>query len=351
MSKKVIVVGFGFMGQTHARNIANHPDLELAAIVDAIDPKIAMKKSAGNFATNTLGEDIISKVPYYKELTEAIAEVKPDAVVVATPTMLHYKFAKIVLEAGCNLFLEKPICLDPNLCDELVALAESKHLVFMAGHCVRFQKEFQYIKELVEKQTYGKPVYFHYLRYCGVPGWGCWTDPEVSAKSGGAMYDMAIHDTDCARALFGNPDEISVMPYLRDRFGLMVVDTCWKYNNGPIVRVEAGFLAPTYVSRAEMPADVIAHEKSILMEQMNNDPANAKKPENIKEKIVEGRLSKNLEDLCLVDQVFFLDQDKKVGAYLNEKGAEVIRFVKYKVGEGIEKKVDDFAAEVAAMAK
>ena len=140
MSKKVIVVGFGFMGQTHARNIANHPNLELAAIVDAIDPKIAMKKSTGNFATDTLGEEIISKVPYYKELTEAIAEVKPDAVVVATPTMLHYKFAKIVLDAGCNLFLEKPICLDPNLCDELVALAESKHLVFMAGHCVRFHQ-------------------------------------------------------------------------------------------------------------------------------------------------------------------------------------------------------------------
>jgi len=115
--------------------------------------------------------------------------------------------------------------------------------------------------------------------------------------------------------------------------------------------MQVASMAPTYVSRAEMPAEVIAHEKEILMEQMNNDPANAKKPENIKEKIVEGRLSKNLEDLCLVDQIFFLDQDKKVGAYLKEKGAEVIRFVKYKVGEGIEKKVDDFAAEVAAMAK
>ena len=115
--------------------------------------------------------------------------------------------------------------------------------------------------------------------------------------------------------------------------------------------MQVASMAPTYVSRAEMPADVIAHEKEILLEQMNNDPAMAKKPENVKEKIVEGRLSKNLEELCLVDQIFFLDQDKKVGAYLKEKNAEVLRFVKYKVGEGIEKKVDDFAAEVAAMAK
>ena len=115
--------------------------------------------------------------------------------------------------------------------------------------------------------------------------------------------------------------------------------------------MQVASMTPTYVSRDEMPAEVIAHEKEILLEQMNNDPAMANKPANVKEKIVEGRLSKNLEELCLVDQIFFLDQDKKVGQYLKEKGAEVVRFVRYKVGEGIEKKVDDFAAEVAAMAK
>jgi len=115
--------------------------------------------------------------------------------------------------------------------------------------------------------------------------------------------------------------------------------------------MQVASMAPTYVSRDEMPADVIAHEKEILLEQMNNDPAMANKPANVKEKIVEGRLSKNLEELCLVDQIFFLDQDKKVGQYLKEKGAEVVCFVRYKVGEGIEKKTEDFAAEVAAMAK
>jgi elongation factor Ts len=115
--------------------------------------------------------------------------------------------------------------------------------------------------------------------------------------------------------------------------------------------MQVASMNPTYVSRDEMPADVIAHEKEILLEQMNNDPAMANKPDNVKEKIVEGRLSKNLEELCLVDQVFFLDQDKKVGQYLKEKNAEVVKFVKFKVGEGIEKKVDDFAAEVAAMMK
>ena len=86
-------------------------------------------------------------------------------------------------------------------------------------------------------------------------------------------------------------------------------------------------------------------------ELLNQDPKNANKPEQVKAKIIEGRISKSLEEMCLVDQIFFLDQDKKVGVYLNEKKAECVRFVRFKVGEGIEKKESDFAADVAAMAK
>ncbi len=110
-------------------------------------------------------------------------------------------------------------------------------------------------------------------------------------------------------------------------------------------------MSPEYVSQNDLPAEVVEHERQIQTELMNNDPKNANKPENIKEKILEGKISKALEDICLVNQVYFLDQDKKVGQWLKEQGAEVVTFVKYKAGEGIEKKADDFAAEVAAMAK
>ncbi len=110
-------------------------------------------------------------------------------------------------------------------------------------------------------------------------------------------------------------------------------------------------MAPEYVSRNDMPQDVVAHERQIQEELVANDPALAAKPEKVKAGIVEGRVSKSLQDMCLVDQIFFLDQDKKCGQYLKENGAEVVSFVRYKVGEGIEKVESDFAAEVAAMAK
>ena len=115
--------------------------------------------------------------------------------------------------------------------------------------------------------------------------------------------------------------------------------------------MQVASMSPSYVSRADLPAEVIEHERSIQEELLNQDPKNANKPEQVKAKIIEGRISKSLEEMCLVDQIFFLDQDKKVGVYLNEKKAECVRFVRFKVGEGIEKKESDFAAEVAAMAK
>ena len=115
--------------------------------------------------------------------------------------------------------------------------------------------------------------------------------------------------------------------------------------------MQVASMSPSYVSRADLPAEVIAHERTIQEELLNQDPKNANKPEQVKAKIIEGRISKSLEEMCLVDQIFFLDQDKKVGTYLNEKKAECVRFVRFKVGEGIEKKESDFAAEVAAMVK
>ncbi len=115
--------------------------------------------------------------------------------------------------------------------------------------------------------------------------------------------------------------------------------------------MQVASMNPTYVSRNEMPQDVVAHEREVQEGIMANDASLANKPEKVKAGIIEGRVSKSLQDMCLVDQEYFLDTNLKCGQYLKENNAEVVKFVKYIVGEGIEKKQDDFAAEVAAMAK
>ena len=112
---------------------------------------------------------------------------------------------------------------------------------------------------------------------------------------------------------------------------------------------------PTYTNRDEVPATVLEKEREILMEQLKNDPKNANKPEDVINKIIEGRLNKYYEENVLVDQPFVKDPSLTIGDLVKEKVGSIKekitirRFTRYKMGEGIEKKQDDFAAEVASM--
>jgi elongation factor Ts len=112
---------------------------------------------------------------------------------------------------------------------------------------------------------------------------------------------------------------------------------------------------PRYVTREEVPADILAKEREITRAQIANDPKNANKPEQVVEKIVEGRLNKFYEEAVLVDQPFVKDPAKTINELLTEKIAKtgeritVRRFSRYKMGEGLARREDDFASEVASM--
>lgn len=106
---------------------------------------------------------------------------------------------------------------------------------------------------------------------------------------------------------------------------------------------------PKYISREEVPEEELAHEKEVLTEQARQEG----KPEKIIEKMVEGRLEKFYEEICLLDQDFIKDSDKKIRDILNDliakigENIKIRRFVRYEVGEGLEKREEDFAEEVA----
>ena len=126
---------------------------------------------------------------------------------------------------------------------------------------------------------------------------------------------------------------------------------------GKDVAMQIAALNTLYLSEAEVPAEVIEHEKSIMIEQMKNDPKMANKPEQVLQNIVKGKMGKYFKENCLVDQEFVKDSSLTVGKYTEATakklgGAIVIKkFVRFEKGEGIEKRQDDFAAEVASMVK
>jgi elongation factor Ts len=113
---------------------------------------------------------------------------------------------------------------------------------------------------------------------------------------------------------------------------------------------------PKVVTREELDASYIEEQKALFRTQLMNDPKFAGKPENVVANIVEGKLNKHYEEVCLIDQAFIKDPDKKIQDVLNDltlvigEKITIRRFVRWEVGEGLEKRKDDFAAEVAAQA-
>ena len=117
------------------------------------------------------------------------------------------------------------------------------------------------------------------------------------------------------------------------------------------VAMQIAAINPLYLSKDTVPAEDVEKEKNIILAQMKEDPKNASKPENILEKMVTGKLNKFFEQNCLLQQEFVKNGDFKVEGYLASKGVKLVNFVRFEKGEGLEKKVDNFADEVASMVK
>ena len=116
--------------------------------------------------------------------------------------------------------------------------------------------------------------------------------------------------------------------------------------------MQVASMAPKYVSQAEVPGEEVEHERELQLQMMKADPNMAKKPEKVLEGILKGKVDKHFKDQCLLDQEYFLEPKTKVSQFLKDNKAEVVTFVRFQTGEGIEKREENFAEEVAAqMAK
>lgn len=151
---------------------------------------------------------------------------------------------------------------------------------------------------------------------------------------GGTVGVLVVFDTDDATAA-------------KDAFKFM----------GKDVAMQVAAMNPSYLDEASVPADVLEHEKGIMKAQLAEDPKMANKPEQVLAKIVDGKIVKFYKENCLLDQAFVKDGDMSVAKYVasvaKDLGADikVTRFIRYAKGEGLEKREDNFAEEVAGMMK
>ena len=139
-------------------------------------------------------------------------------------------------------------------------------------------------------------------------------------------------------------DEGTVVEYLHTngRIGVMLSMQGGSEDLGKDIAMHIAAMNPTVVSSEDAPADLVAKEREIYTAQAQDSG----KPPEIVEKMIDGRIRKYLAEISLMEQAFVKDSDTKIGALLKKEGAVVNRFVRYEVGEGIEKEEEDFAAEV-----
>ena len=158
-------------------------------------------------------------------------------------------------------------------------------------------------------------------------------------------------------------DNGAVVSYIHGggRIGVLVVAETAVVNDAvkealKNVAMQVAALNAKFVSQAEVDAEYLAHEKEILLAQIMNDPKESQKPEKVIQGMINGRINKEMKEICLLDQVYVKAEDGKqsVAKYLEEVGKangttiKLQKFVRFETGEGLEKKNEDFAAEVAA---
>ncbi len=239
---RVAIVGFGFMGRTHAKCIVESELMELSAIVDT--QAGAIHQISGNIDTGGILDEILSKVKKYDQFDDCLERESLDAVFVCVHTLSHYDVAMKSLQHGLHVFIEKPFVFDVREGEALLAEARKRDLRLAVGHVVRFMPAYIKLYDLYKSGVYGNLNFISMTRFSGVPGWGEWKKRRNEfGSSGGALFDLVIHDIDFLQYMLGMPDAIDAkcIPGVLSEYDY--VSAFWHYSAKELnVRVEGGFV-------------------------------------------------------------------------------------------------------------
>ena len=241
--KKVAVVGFGFMGMTHTLNILKNEDLQLMAIVDKSTETIEKNlfASGGNYSTGEIDPAVLKNLNKYSDFNECLETEELDAVHICVHTDLHYEMAKKALLHDKHVFLEKPFVLDIQQGEDLIELAKQKGKILMIAHVVRFMPPYQKLKQWIDSSEFGELKFLSLSRFSGIPGWGQWKEKQVMGTSGGALFDLTIHDIDFANSILGIPSDVqcSFLPGGLSKHDY--ISAMWSYKDKNVhVKIEGG---------------------------------------------------------------------------------------------------------------
>ncbi len=231
------VVGLGFMGRTHVASMARVDQAVLSAVVDRDVSRLGKSSSVeGNLDTGRDEFVFDSKqVGVFANVDSMLEKCDIDLALIATPTPTHIELASTLVSAGIHVMIEKPVSLDLAAMHRLEDLARDRGVIAMPAHCMRFWPAWNWMHQRIRELTYGPVVRASFVRTGAAPSWNpeFYRDPS---KSGGAIVDLHIHDTDFVLHCFGMPDAVS------STGSRSHVRTEYHFEGGPVVEAVGGWL-------------------------------------------------------------------------------------------------------------
>lgn len=223
---KVGLVGWGSIGNVHGHAYKAMPDVKVVAVAD-VEPERRAKAA-----------EFLDATPY-ASAEDLINNADVDMVDICLPTFLHSKYAVQALDKGRHVLSEKPMALNLEQCDAMIAAEKRSGKTLMVAHCVRFWPEYHYLKSVYDSGEFGKLQLLSMSRVGSktMVSWKNWMlDPVLS---GGQTVDRHIHDTDFVVYLLGMPAGVRTTGHF-DEAGLSHVSTHFLYPDGPAVFAEGG---------------------------------------------------------------------------------------------------------------
>lgn len=239
---KVGCVGLGLMGKTHYDIYKAHPSTQVVAIADVDDAKLAGDWSkippAGPASAKPVN---LSDIKKYKDADQLIEDPDVDLVDITLPTFLHFRYVMKALECGKHVLCEKPVALTVQEADKIATESERSKGKFMVAHCVRFWPEYEYLAQIIRGKKYGRVKSAMFSRRGTPPNWG-WQNWLLNAKrSGGAVLDLHIHDTDYINYIFGIPKKVESSGVPGPSGGIDHILTQFDYGKSMLVSAEGGW--------------------------------------------------------------------------------------------------------------
>ncbi len=268
---RVGVIGLGFMGNMHSKCYQALENVKLAAICDIDEEKL---KGGGGEAGNIEGAEKpldLTGIELYNDFDKMLAEAKLDAVSITLPTYMHTEYTTKALQAGVNTLCEKPMAPTTEQCGQMKEAAKKSGKILQIGHCIRFWPEYVKAKEIIDSGEYGKVKAATFQRLSLTPTWSWdnWLMDE--AKSGGALLDLHIHDSDYVQYLFGMPKAVCSKGTKGPSSGYGHIVTQYYCDEDCVITAEGGWMmSPSF--GFEMSFNIVL-DKAVIFYDCTRDPA------------------------------------------------------------------------------